>query len=148
MKHIGWRAQFELLARKVFRCILIRFALWAKLVGELTVQISRRPIQGGGKKKRTKRCIVDKTELSVAKYFPQDKVFGLYNDNAGNGKPWTNNFKYWKMLRDEQSFPFIKNTNRKLIEDALREQPQDLARCTTKYKMAQQNEADPHKEQS
>ena len=103
---------------------------------------------GWGQKKCTKRCIVDKTEVSVAKYFPQDKVFGLYNGNAGNGKPWANNFKYWKMLRDKQSFPFIKNTNRKLFENALREQPQDLARCTTKYKMAQQNEADPHKEQS
>ena len=95
-------------------------------------------------KRRSKRCIVDKTEVSVAKYFPQDKVFGLYNGNDGNRGSWSNNFKYWKMLRDEQSFPFIKNSNKKLIEDARREQPQDLARCTTKYKMAQQNEADPH----
>jgi len=93
-----------------------------------------------GHRSKQKRCIVDKTEVAVAKYFPKNKVFGLYIGNDGNEGSWSNNFTYWKKLRDEQSFPFIKNTNRKLIVGARREQPQDLARCTTKYKMAQQNE--------
>ena len=84
------------------------------------------------KRHRDKRCIVEKTEIDVAKYFRHDKVFGLYLGDDGNHHNWSNNFTYWKILRDEQSFPALKHSNRKVFESISRERPQDLTRCTTK----------------
>jgi hypothetical protein len=86
------------------------------------------------KHNRDKRCIVEKTEIDVAKYFPQDKVFGLYSGDDGTDNHWSNNFTYWNNLRNEQSFPAMKNSNTKMLERIRRERPQDLTRCTRKYK--------------
>lgn len=83
---------------------------------------------------RNKRCIVEKTEIDVAKYFPQDKVFGLYSGDDGTDQHWANNFTYWNKLRDEQSFPAMKNSNTKMLARIRIERPQDFTRCTTKYK--------------
>jgi hypothetical protein len=81
---------------------------------------------------REKRCIVEKTEIAVAKYLPQDKVDGLYYGNDGSGNHWSSNLAYWYKLRDEH-FPVVKNSNKKMFERIRRERPQDLTRCTTKY---------------
>ena len=94
------------------------------------------------KSHRDKRCIIEKTEIDVAKYFPQDKVFGLYSGDDGSEKPWANNFTYWNKLRDEQSFPVMKNSIKHMLERIRRERPQDFTRCATKYKKCRERPQD------
>ena len=114
------------------------FASWVQfLVGELTLSTSQ--IHHPQTPKRCRGLL--KTEIDVAKYFPQDKVFGVYPGGGDETQQiWSNHFTYWKKLRDEQSFPALKNSNMTAFESILvsRERPQgDLTtRCITKCRYA------------
>lgn len=86
------------------------------------------------KGKTLKKCIIDKTEIEVASFYPPDKSYGLYPGNAGNFRSWTISYIFWETLRKEMSFPAIKTTRGGLYEKVRNWRPQDTERCTSKIK--------------
>lgn len=84
-----------------------------------------------GKNARVKRCIVEKTEISLVKQYPLDKVHGLYRGHDHFNKHWSVNYTFWNTtLRNEFSFPFVKV---KMFERMIRYgRSQELDQCTQK----------------
>jgi hypothetical protein len=108
-----WRVRFGISGRKEFSLILIIFAC---NLGTIPWRFDCPHLKYSSRHRhnRAKRyIIVEKKEIDVAKYFPQDEVFGLYSGHDGIGNQWSNNFTHWNKLRDEKSFPAMKNSNMK-----------------------------------
>jgi hypothetical protein len=62
-----------------------------------------------------KRCIVEHTEIDVARHYNTTEILGLYpgmvpeNMRIGGQIGWTGNYQFWKnVLVDELNFPFVK----------------------------------------
>jgi hypothetical protein len=81
------------------------------------------------RKKRNKRCIVEKTEIDVVDHYPLDKVHGLYPGFDGKFKSWSNNFTFWSMLYDNMSFPVVKVNSGPLIKDVMKNRAADMGTC-------------------
>ena len=64
---------------------------------------------------KRKRCIVEHTEIDVARHYNSTEVLGLYpgmvpeNMRISGQIGWTGNYQFWKnVLVDELNFPFVK----------------------------------------
>ena len=65
---------------------------------------------------KRKRCIVEHTEIAVAKHYNSTEILGLYPGmvpenmrTSGQTKSWTGSYQFWKkVLVDELNFPFVK----------------------------------------
>ena len=97
---------------------------------------------GSGNEFRKKRCIVEHTEMTVVDHYNLEKVHGLFpghdgerhwNDQMGLEElgQWGKNYTYWTHLRKE-GFPALKNSDPEAFEQARRERPRDVKRCTSK----------------
>ena len=61
-------------------------------------------------------CIVEHTEIAVAKHYNSTEILGLYPGmvpenmrTSGQTKSWTGSYQFWKkVLVDELNFPFVK----------------------------------------
>ncbi len=66
--------------------------------------------------KNRKRCIVEHTEIAVAKYYNSTEILGLYPGmvpanmtTRGGSQSWTGSYQFWKkVLVNELDFPFVK----------------------------------------
>ena len=97
----------------------------------------RKGMERASRKERKKRCITVKTEIEVAKFYPPDKVFGLYpsylEETDGSQTSWTISYRVWKELRDKMSFPALKVSHPETLEPVMRLQPEDTRTCTKLY---------------
>ena len=84
-----------------------------KICKTLNDTIGRECAARSGRKR--KRCIVEHTEIDVAKYYNSTEIMGLYpgmvpeNMRMSVQIGWTGNYQFWKnVLVDELNFPFVK----------------------------------------
>mmetsp|Transcript_29724 Transcript_29724/g.43253 ORF Transcript_29724/g.43253 Transcript_29724/m.43253 type:complete len:372 (-) Transcript_29724:148-1263(-) len=84
-----------------------------------------------------KKCIVDKTEVRVAKLYPPDKVFGLYpgsfDGKDGKKVSWVSEYKFYEELRDKMSFPVTKVSNKEVFKMVRELRPEDTNECSSLY---------------
>lgn len=93
-----------------------------------------------------KRCIVEKTEIDLSKYFNRSQVDGLfpgyskYRVKRPDGRlyrHWAEDYRTWKKLFDE-NFPVIKTTKEHLIIEFFNSEEEKSTQCLSllpkKYK--------------
>ena len=81
---------------------------------------------------KLKKCVVEKTETSLTKFYPVDKVHGLYLGSDPGDLSWSFNFTFWTELRDRNSFPVVK---RKMLNKLIQKGRSDeIGRCTKSMK--------------
>lgn len=80
-----------------------------------------------------KRCIVERTEIAIARLYDADKVLGLYPSDPpvvrprGPVRTWVQNIGFWEKLVKEMDFPVAKVKMSDMIAHVTDER---LSRCT------------------